>query len=160
MTECGITMRISVTFIAALLTLFVLWDAFQTVVLFRRVPRRVRVTRGFYRLLWAPWGIGGQMLPEGNRCAYFRLVPAPPSVDRLPRSEKERLATFLAPVDVRLGSDDASRNSFSELRAMYEHHVEALSSFLLMPLPPWVPPGRRAGPLAHAGVTLTWRSAS
>jgi hypothetical protein len=72
-------------------------------------------------------------------CAYFRLAPTPPKADRLPQPEEERLAAFLAPVDVRLRCDEASRKRFSELRAMYEHHVEALSSFLLMPLPPSIP---------------------
>ena len=39
---------------AALLAV-VLWDAFETIVLPRRVNRRVRLTRLFYRATWQPF---------------------------------------------------------------------------------------------------------
>jgi hypothetical protein len=35
--------------------LLVLWEAFETLVLPRRVSRRLRFTRGFYRVLWGTW---------------------------------------------------------------------------------------------------------
>jgi hypothetical protein len=35
----------------------VLWDAFESIVLPRRVTRRVRLTRLFYRGLWTPWRV-------------------------------------------------------------------------------------------------------
>jgi hypothetical protein len=73
-------------------------------------------------------------------CAVFRLEPTPPAVDRLPPSEEKRLETFLAAVEVRFHADDASVARFKALRAMYEPWVQALSSFLIMPLPAWVPP--------------------
>ncbi len=73
-------------------------------------------------------------------CAVFRLKPAPPAVDRLSPSEEKRLETFLAAVDVRLRADEASVAKFRALRAMYEPYVQALSSFLIMPLPEWAPP--------------------
>jgi hypothetical protein len=73
-------------------------------------------------------------------CAVFRLKPAPPAVDRLSPSEEKRLETFLAAVDVRLRADEASVAKFRALRAMYEPYVQALSSFLIMPLPEWTPP--------------------
>ena len=73
-------------------------------------------------------------------CAVFRLEPTPPVVDRLPPSEEKRLETFLAAVEVRFHADDASVARFKALRAMYEPWVQALSSFLIMPLPAWVPP--------------------
>lgn len=38
-----------------LLILFVLWDAFETVILPRRVTRRFRLTRFFYRTTWRAW---------------------------------------------------------------------------------------------------------
>jgi len=40
--------------LGALLGAVILWDAFQTIVLSRRVSRRFRPTRAFYRLLWTP----------------------------------------------------------------------------------------------------------
>jgi hypothetical protein len=73
-------------------------------------------------------------------CAVFRLKPVPPPVDRFPPSEEKRLESFLADVDVRFRADEASVERFRALRATYEPYVGALSSFLLMPLPEWVPP--------------------
>jgi hypothetical protein len=73
-------------------------------------------------------------------CAVFRLKPTPPPVDRLPPSEENRLESFLAAVAVRFPADEASVAKFRALRAMYEPYVQALSSFLIMPLPEWVPP--------------------
>jgi hypothetical protein len=43
-------------------------------------------------------------------------------------------------VGVRFRADEASVAKFRALRAMYEPHVHALSSFLIMPLPEWVAP--------------------
>jgi hypothetical protein len=37
------------------LVLVVLWDAFETIVLPRRVTRRLRITSGYYRVTWRPW---------------------------------------------------------------------------------------------------------
>lgn len=35
----------------------VLWEAFETIVLPRRVTRRFRLTRLFYRRTWLPWAL-------------------------------------------------------------------------------------------------------
>jgi hypothetical protein len=82
-------------------------------------------------------------------CAVFRLEPTPPAADRLPPPEEKRLETFLAAVDVRLHADDAAVAKLGALRAMYEPYVQALSSFLIMPLPEWVPP---------EGMSDTWHT--
>lgn len=37
------------------LILIILWEAFETIILPRRVTRRVRMTRQFYLVTWAPW---------------------------------------------------------------------------------------------------------
>jgi len=37
------------------LILIVLWDAFETIILSRRVSRKLRLTRLFYWLTWRPW---------------------------------------------------------------------------------------------------------
>src|SRR5260370_18559324 len=59
------------------LLLFVLWDAFETVVLPRRVSRRFGLTKGFYRLTWAPWrAIAGRRKP-GNSRENFLSVYGP-----------------------------------------------------------------------------------
>jgi ion channel len=73
-------------------------------------------------------------------CNVFRLTPTPPPIDRLPPSEAQRLERFVATAGVRLRADEAAVAKFAALRAMYEPYAQALSSFLLMPLPGWVPP--------------------
>jgi Ion channel len=73
-------------------------------------------------------------------CAVFRLEPAPPPSDRLPAAEDKRLESILSAAGLRLRSDEASVAKFMSLRSTYEPYVHALSNFLSMPLPPWVPP--------------------
>ncbi len=54
--------------LAGFMLLFVvLWDAFETVVLPRRVTRRVRLTRLFYRSTWLPWLAVARLIPSGKR---------------------------------------------------------------------------------------------
>src|SRR5579871_6066740 len=58
----------------ALLVLFVLWDAFETIVLPRRVTRRFRLARVFYRTSWRPWRVLASRMPPKRRenyLAYF-----------------------------------------------------------------------------------------
>jgi voltage-gated potassium channel Kch len=45
----------------------ILWDAFETVVLPRRVTRRVRLTSGFYRLTWTPVAAIARRLPPSKQ---------------------------------------------------------------------------------------------
>lgn len=37
------------------LIIVVLWEGFETIILLRRVTRRFRLTRAFYRSSWRPW---------------------------------------------------------------------------------------------------------
>ena len=48
-------MKSLATICGILLILTILWDAFETIVLSRRVSRKFRLTRLFYRAAWAPW---------------------------------------------------------------------------------------------------------
>jgi hypothetical protein len=48
-------MNAVVGIIGIILIITVLWDVFEAIVLPRRVARRVRLTRLFYRLIWMPW---------------------------------------------------------------------------------------------------------
>jgi hypothetical protein len=45
----------------------VLWDAFETIVLPRRVTRRVRLTRMFYRATWRPFRASARWVRAGSR---------------------------------------------------------------------------------------------
>src|SRR5437764_5392409 len=49
------------------LVLFVLWDAFETIILPRRVRRRFRLTRAFYRSTWQPWSLAARALKSRRR---------------------------------------------------------------------------------------------
>jgi hypothetical protein len=49
-----------------------LWDAFETVVLPRRVSRRVRLARAFYRLTWRPYAVIARRIGnDARREAYL-----------------------------------------------------------------------------------------
>jgi hypothetical protein len=57
-----------VTIVAAIfgatMVLWVLWEGFETIVLPRRVTRRFRLTRLFYRRTWIPWAnVVGSIVP-------------------------------------------------------------------------------------------------
>jgi Ion channel len=53
------------------LVLVVLWDAFETIVLPRRIARRVRLTRFFYRSTWRPWSAVADLLRPASRRQAF-----------------------------------------------------------------------------------------
>jgi hypothetical protein len=49
----------------------VLWDAFETIILPRRVSGRIRLTKLFYRLTWAPWRTTARLLMGRRREAFL-----------------------------------------------------------------------------------------
>lgn len=55
------------TVVGLTLIAIVLWDAFETVILPRRVTRRVRLTRLFYRYTWLPWSAVARRMHPGRR---------------------------------------------------------------------------------------------
>src|SRR5215472_15401066 len=57
-------MRVLPGIIGAVLLFVILWDAFETVVLPRRVNRQIRLTRLFYRVTWVPWRVFARALPR------------------------------------------------------------------------------------------------
>src|SRR5260370_39862980 len=48
-------MRWLIAVAGAALLAGVLWDAFETIILPRRVSGRIRLAKLFYRFTWAPW---------------------------------------------------------------------------------------------------------
>ncbi len=56
-------MKVFTGMIGLLLLFVVLWDAFETIVLPRRVTRKFRLTRLFYRSTWTPWRAFARLLP-------------------------------------------------------------------------------------------------
>src|SRR5262245_46601914 len=66
--------------VGTLLILTILWDAFQTMILSRRVSRRFRPTRAFYRLLWTPLRAATKRMLPGDRRENILMVFGPLSL--------------------------------------------------------------------------------
>lgn len=65
-------MRTISAILGGVLILFVLWEGFETVVLPRRVIRRIRLTRFFYRCTWLPFAaIVRRVLPSKHQESYL-----------------------------------------------------------------------------------------
>ncbi len=73
-------MRILAGIAGVSLLCIVLWDAFETIVLPRRVMRRVRLTRMFYRATWRPWFAAAHLLLRGKRRETFLSFYGPLSL--------------------------------------------------------------------------------
>jgi hypothetical protein len=65
-------MQILVALLGGSLLILVLWDAFETIVLPRRVTRRFRLTRLFFRYTWLAYSaIGSSLFSAKRREGYF-----------------------------------------------------------------------------------------
>jgi hypothetical protein len=62
------------------LILVVLWDAFEVVILPRRVTRKFRLTRLFYRSTWVPWAAAAKRMTSSNRREVFLSFYGPVSL--------------------------------------------------------------------------------
>ncbi len=68
----------------------------------------------------------------------FSLKPLNDVPDRLPRERYEQLYQLLSQSGVSVCRDERSFERLRDMRALYEGYAEALSSYLCMPLPPWI----------------------
>ena len=73
-------MFILIGLIGLVLIVVVLWDVFETIVLPRRVTRRFRLTRAFYRLVWLPWSAIARRLKKNKQRETFLSVFGPLSL--------------------------------------------------------------------------------
>jgi len=73
-------MNIIIGIIGVLLIITVLGDVFETIVLPRRVTRRVRLTRLFYRLVWRPWFSLARTIQNKKRRETFLGIFGPLSL--------------------------------------------------------------------------------
>ena len=64
-------MRILAVIFGIVLIVLVAQDAFETVVLPRRVTRRIRLARLFYRVTWMGWRSLGHLMRTGARREYY-----------------------------------------------------------------------------------------
>src|ERR1051326_4859731 len=62
------------------LILIVLWDAFEVIVLPRRVTRKFRLTRLFYRNTWKPWAAAAQRGSKVGRRGLLLSLYGPASL--------------------------------------------------------------------------------
>jgi hypothetical protein len=69
----------------------------------------------------------------------FSLAPLNQAADRLPLKRYEELYNLLCQSGVSVCRDGHSFERLRDMRAMYEGYAEALSAYLRMPLPPWIP---------------------
>src|SRR6266705_1855529 len=60
-------MRFLIALLGVVLIVIVLWDVFETIVLPRRVARRLRLTRLFYRTVWEPWWVLADRVKKRRR---------------------------------------------------------------------------------------------
>lgn len=67
------------------------------------------------------------------------LKPQHNSTDRLPPDRYETMYGMLCQSGVSMCRDDQSMERLTEMRRLYEPYAKALSDYLCMPLPPWVP---------------------
>jgi voltage-gated potassium channel Kch len=58
----------------------ILWDAFESIVLPRRVMRRLRLARVFYRVTWAPVAGMARRVPQSKKRDYFLSFYGPLSL--------------------------------------------------------------------------------
>jgi len=73
-------MFIVIGLIGLTLIVVVLWDVFETIVLPRRVTRRFRLTRAFYRAIWSPWSAIARRLHQSKKRETFLSVFGPLSL--------------------------------------------------------------------------------
>jgi hypothetical protein len=74
------TVEASALIAGILLIAIVLWDAFETIILSRRVSRKLRLTRLFYWLTWRPWRALGLRMRPGNPRENYLSVYGPLSL--------------------------------------------------------------------------------
>src|ERR1043165_4167019 len=58
----------------------ILWDVFETIVLPRRVTRRIRPARIFYRSTWYPWRLVTKAIKSKKRREMFLGIYGPLSL--------------------------------------------------------------------------------
>lgn len=89
----------------AWLVTVVLWDAFETIVLPRRVSRRVRLTRFFYRITWRPYAAAARWVRAGKRREAYLSFYGPLSILLLLTLWASALITGFALLQYANGSD-------------------------------------------------------
>jgi hypothetical protein len=85
--------------------LVIVWDAFEALVLPRRVTRRLRPTRMFYRTTWGVWSFMARRMPAGGRRETYVSFYGPLSLLVLLSAWAASLIVGFALVQWAVGSD-------------------------------------------------------
>src|ERR1700681_4426782 len=97
-------MDILMGLIGIVLIVVVLWDVFETIVLPRRVTRRVRLTRLFYQVMWKPWSAICRLVSNNKRRESLLSIFGPLSILVLLTVWAAALLTAFAMVHWAIGS--------------------------------------------------------
>src|SRR5437773_2845425 len=97
-------MHLLIGIAGTILIVVVLWDVFETIVLPRRVTRRVRLTRMFYRAMWTPWSAICRLVSNNKRRETLLSIFGPLSILVLLSVWAAALLTAFAMVHWAIGS--------------------------------------------------------
>src|SRR3989449_4204284 len=97
-------MRSLVAAVGALWIAVIMWDAFEAIVLPRRVTRRLRPARMFYRTTWRVWSAVPRRMPPGGRRETFLSFYGPLALLVLPAAWAASLVTAFAMVQAGIGT--------------------------------------------------------
>lgn len=97
-------MNLLIGIAGTVLIVVVLWDVFETIVLPRRVTRRVRLTRLFYRACWRPWSAICRIVSNNKRRETLLSIFGPLSILVLLSVWAVALLTAFAMVHWAIGS--------------------------------------------------------
>src|SRR5258707_456383 len=97
-------MHLLIGIAGTVLIVTVLWDVFETIVLPRRVPRRLRLTRVFYRAMWTPWSAICRLVRNNKRRETLLSIFGPLSILVLLSVWAAALLTAFAMVHWAIGS--------------------------------------------------------
>src|SRR2546422_63219 len=90
--------------VGALWIAVIMWDAFEAIVLPRRVTRRLRPARMFYRMTWRVWSAVPRRMPPGGRRETFLSFYGPLSLLVLLAAWAASLVTAFAMVQAGIGT--------------------------------------------------------
>src|SRR5437016_12214532 len=90
--------------VGALWIAVIMWDAFEAIVLPRRVTRRLRPARMFYRMTWRVWSAVPRRMRPGGRRETFLSFYGPLSLLVLLAAWAASLITAFAVVQAGIGT--------------------------------------------------------
>src|SRR5437773_6962872 len=104
-------MRGFVGLVGLFVIVVILWDVFETIVLPRRVTRRVRLTRVLYRSTWTPWSAIARTIKNNKRREKFLSFFGPLSLLMLLAVWALGIVFAMAMIQWAIGSDISSLNA-------------------------------------------------